>query len=89
MFLDLLAEGASRNVDQRCKLEQQSGSVERKCHFSLKALLLFIYVFVLLFGFQDRLSPYNSPRCPGTCFVDRTDLELTKIWLPLPPKCWG
>jgi hypothetical protein len=25
------------------------------------------------------------PECPGTCFVDQADLELTQIRLPLPP----
>jgi hypothetical protein len=29
-----------------------------------------------------------SPGCPGTHSVDQAGLELTEIYLPLPPKCW-
>ncbi|GAB1303056.1 Copper-transporting ATPase 1 [Apodemus speciosus] len=37
---------------------------------------------------EDRVSLY-SPGCPGTLSVDQTDLELTKIYLSLPPECWS
>ena len=29
------------------------------------------------------------PGCPGAHFIDQAGLELTKICLPLPPKCWN
>ncbi|CAO2588626.1 hypothetical protein LEMLEM_LOCUS5059 [Lemmus lemmus] len=34
----------------------------------------------------DRVS-LCAPGCPGAYFVDRADLELIEICLPLPPKC--
>ena len=36
----------------------------------------------LLFIFRDRISPYNSSCCPGTCSVDQVGLKLTKIHPP-------
>ncbi|GAB1295478.1 Sodium-coupled monocarboxylate transporter 1 [Apodemus speciosus] len=36
---------------------------------------------------QNKISEC-SPGCPGTPYVDRSDLKLTEIHLPLPPKCW-
>ncbi|KAL6045915.1 hypothetical protein STEG23_018413, partial [Scotinomys teguina] len=37
---------------------------------------------------QDKVYLCNSPGCPGTRFVDQAGLELTEIYLSLPPKCW-
>ena len=55
-------------------------SYEKNLFFS------FFLVLVLLF-FQDRLSLYNSPSCPGTSFATRLVSNSWKICLPLPPKC--
>jgi hypothetical protein len=41
-----------------------------------------------LFVFQDRVS-LCIPGCLGTHYVDQAGLELTEIFLPLPPKCWN
>ncbi|ERE85181.1 Hyccin containing protein, partial [Cricetulus griseus] len=38
----------------------------------------------LLLGIYNLVSLYNS----GTRSVDQAGLELLKIHLPLPPKCW-
>lgn len=37
--------------------------------------------------FQNRLSLCINPDCPGTCNIDQTGLQLTKISLCLPPEC--
>lgn len=41
----------------------------------------------ILFVFQDSVSLW-SPDCPRTQYVDQSGLELSEIWLPLPPECW-
>ena len=45
-----------------------------------------IFTFFFFFGLFETGSPC-SPRCPGTLSVEEAGLELTKIYLPLPPKC--
>jgi hypothetical protein len=49
----------------------------QESHSKLKAGLLFVC--------RDRVSLCDSPGCPGTCFVDKTGLELTEIHWALPP----
>jgi hypothetical protein len=49
----------------------------------------YLLVLVVWFGFgflQDRVSLCSSG-CPRTHSVDHAGLKLTKICLPLPPKC--
>jgi hypothetical protein len=46
-------------------------------------IILFLCFF---FFFPDLVSPC-IPGCPGTCFVDQADLELTESCLPLPLEC--
>ena len=46
---------------------------------------LWQFLFVLVWFFETAFSLYNSPACPGTCFVDQAGLKLTEIHLPLPP----
>ena len=49
-------------------------------------LVSFKFYFIL-YLFRDRLS-LCSPGCPGTCLIDQAGLQLTEIYLPLPPECW-
>ena len=46
-----------------------------------------LFVFICLFVFQYRVSLYRLG-CPGTCSADQTGLELTEIYLALPPEFW-
>lgn len=47
-----------------------------------------LFSFSLFFEFLDRVCPYNSTGCSGTCFIDLAALEHTEICLPLPPVYW-
>ena len=40
----------------------------------LPSFLLFFLCFLFCFAFQERASLYNSPGCPGTCFVAHTHI---------------
>jgi hypothetical protein len=53
------------------------------CRQSLK----YIKILFFFFFFGDKVSLYSSDY-PGTHHVDQADLELTEIYLTLPPKCW-
>ena len=44
-------------------------------------LLSFLLLFI------ETVALCNSPKCPGTHFVDQAGLELTEISLHLPTKC--
>ena len=43
--------------------------------------------FLVCLFFWDKIS-LCSFGCPGAHFVEQSGLRLTKIHLPLPPKCW-
>ena len=49
--------------------------------------LFSLFVFCSVLVFQDRVSLYNSPSCPGTRSVDKTGLEFTEVCRQLPPEC--
>lgn len=34
------------------------------------------FLFIIIFVFQDGVSLSKSPKCPGTCFVDKAGLKL-------------
>ena len=40
----------------------------------LPSFSLFFLCFLFCFAFQERASLYNSPGCPGTCFVAHTHI---------------
>jgi hypothetical protein len=39
-------------------------------------LLIYLFIYLFIFVFQDRVSLYRDPCCPGTHFVDQAGLEL-------------
>ena len=49
--------------------------------------VLFLFFFLLV-GELREISLCHSPDCPGTLYVDKANLRLMEIHLPLTPKCW-
>jgi hypothetical protein len=51
-------------------------------------LFLFFCFFVFCFVLFFEIGSLYIPGWPGTHYEDQTDFKLTKILLPLLPKCW-
>lgn len=73
------------NLIISCMASQQTTNFLRFC-FLDNAPFLFIYLSTPHpLSLLKRLSPWSS-RWPGACYVNQADLELTEIFLPVPPK---
>ena len=47
-----------------------------------------VFCLFVCFVFSKASFSLCSPDCPGTCFVDQADFEITEIRVPLPLECW-
>ena len=55
---------------------------------SLSVSVSFSHLLLLLLFFETEFLCSTALIFSETCFIDQAGLELTEIYLPLPPKCW-
>ena len=69
--------------------EPEIAAVGRLCRQEfVKETSISVHQFFFVSVFRSRVSICNSPDCPELALVDQASLELTEIFLPLPPECW-